>query len=331
MADPQLVLKNAGGTTLATNDTWSLAANAAEVQSVTTAVQAASLPSGSTDAVILAELAPGAYTVDVKGAGGGSGKVLVELYAADNAGTTTFSSVAYQGTTGGTGAAQTVGFVLGGSETNDVLVRAIGPSLGPGGLTGPLLFLFNGNTQIAANSGWGDLAAIGGAIAQSGGTHFLLGSSDSAILIRLGNGAYVTTVSAPTGAASGLVRTEISLLGAGSVDSLIHTADIDRNGRISLSELTRVIELYNTRNGTNRTGFYTLSPVASEDGFAIAPGVSAPVTPSRRHSADSNGDGAISLPELTRVIELYNYRSGTTRTGDYKPLTGTEDGFAPGP
>jgi len=49
------------------------------------------------------------------------------------------------------------------------------------------------------------------------------------------------------------------------------------------------------------------------------------------HSADSNRDDRISLTELTRVIELYNYRSGTTRTGQYKPQTGTEDGFAPGP
>jgi len=35
--------------------------------------------------------------------------------------------------------------------------------------------------------------------------------------------------------------------------------------------------------------------------------------------------------ELTRVIELYNFRSGTMRTGDYRESEGTEDGFAPGP
>ena len=35
-----------------------------------------------------------------------------------------------------------------------------------------------------------------------------------------------------------------------------HSADVDRNMRISLMELTRVIELYNTRNGTTRTGCY---------------------------------------------------------------------------
>jgi hypothetical protein len=35
--------------------------------------------------------------------------------------------------------------------------------------------------------------------------------------------------------------------------------------------------------------------------------------------------------ELTRVIELYNYRSGSTRTGAYHLEVGTEDGFALGP
>jgi len=49
------------------------------------------------------------------------------------------------------------------------------------------------------------------------------------------------------------------------------------------------------------------------------------------HSADSDRDGRIGLVELTRVIELYNYRSGTNRTGQYKSKGDTEDGFAPGP
>lgn len=49
------------------------------------------------------------------------------------------------------------------------------------------------------------------------------------------------------------------------------------------------------------------------------------------HTADSNKDGRISLLELTRVIELYNYRAGTVRTGQYKVKVGTEDGFEVGP
>jgi formylglycine-generating enzyme required for sulfatase activity len=49
------------------------------------------------------------------------------------------------------------------------------------------------------------------------------------------------------------------------------------------------------------------------------------------HTADSNRDARIDLLELTRVIELYNYRIGTVRTGAYHLKAGTEDGFAPGP
>jgi hypothetical protein len=49
------------------------------------------------------------------------------------------------------------------------------------------------------------------------------------------------------------------------------------------------------------------------------------------HSADTNRDGRLSLLELTRVIELYNTRSGGRRTGEYRPRASTEDGFDPGP
>ena len=114
--------------------------------------------------------------------------------------------------------------------------------------------------------------------------------------------------------------------------SMLHSADTDHDFRISLVELTRVIELYNTRNGTTRTGCYVVQS-GSEDGFAPDPSraSSATATFTTFHAADSNHDGKISLVELTRVIELYNYRSGTTRTGQYHVQLGTEDGFAPAP
>jgi len=49
------------------------------------------------------------------------------------------------------------------------------------------------------------------------------------------------------------------------------------------------------------------------------------------HSADFARAGAISLLDLTRVIALYNYSSGTARTGQYHVDDTTIDGFAPGP
>jgi hypothetical protein len=111
-----------------------------------------------------------------------------------------------------------------------------------------------------------------------------------------------------------------------------HAADSNRDGRVSLIELTRVIELYNTRNGTTRTGCYK-PQTGSEDGFAEEPTRSGGTLPAiaSYHSADSNRDGRINLLELTRLIEFYNYRSGTTRTGQYRAQANTEDGFASGP
>jgi hypothetical protein len=109
-----------------------------------------------------------------------------------------------------------------------------------------------------------------------------------------------------------------------------HSADSDGDGRISLAELTRVIELYNTRLNTARTGRYKVQ-AGTEDGFAQDTTATANQTLTCCHSADSNRDGQIGLGELTRVIDLYNTRAGTTRTGQYHVQAGTEDGFAPGP
>jgi uncharacterized delta-60 repeat protein len=113
-----------------------------------------------------------------------------------------------------------------------------------------------------------------------------------------------------------------------------HSADVSpADGMLNLAELTRVIELYNTSTGTVRTGRHVVS-ASSVDGYAPDPGVTAGPIPTTPHTADLNRDGRLSLTELTRVIELFNTRSGTTRTGAYhaaaSPIA-TEDGFASGP
>ena len=116
-----------------------------------------------------------------------------------------------------------------------------------------------------------------------------------------------------------------------------HSADTNQDLRLGLVELTRVIELYNARNGTVRTGRYSVATTATEDGFNpdFITADSATVTLTAYHSADTARggvrDGKIDLLELTRVIELYNARSGTVRTGAYRPAGGTEDGYEPVP
>ena len=124
-----------------------------------------------------------------------------------------------------------------------------------------------------------------------------------------------------------------------SADTVGATAGTPPDSRLNLAELLRVIELYNTRNGTVRTGGYRVQD-GTEDGFASdATRTSTDtITLTRYHSADTVGastgtprDGRLNLAELLRVIELYNYRAGTVRTGQYRVQSGTEDGFAPGP
>jgi hypothetical protein len=110
-----------------------------------------------------------------------------------------------------------------------------------------------------------------------------------------------------------------------------HTADINGDYRIALVELTRVIEIYNTRNValSRRTGAY-LPDSTGEDGFAPNPPATGAGSIARYHDADTSRDAQINLVELTRVIELYNQRSGAVRTGQYRVSSGTEDGYAPG-
>ena len=60
-----------------------------------------------------------------------------------------------------------------------------------------------------------------------------------------------------------------------------------------------------------------------------SPAVAAPLT--AYHSADVNQDAKISYREYVRVLELYYYTVGTTRTGEYHTDALAYSGFAPGP
>ncbi len=94
-----------------------------------------------------------------------------------------------------------------------------------------------------------------------------------------------------------------------------------------------MIERFDTRIGTVRTRRYAVATTATEDGFASDPFTarSATVPLPRYHSADTartaTRDGKIDLIELTRLIELYNTRVGTVRTGAYRAATDTEGGY----
>lgn len=80
LVDPVLTVVGPGTTTVATNDNWGDAVNAAEISTTSASVGAFALAPSSKDAAVLVTLQPGAYTVLVSGANATSGIALVEVY-----------------------------------------------------------------------------------------------------------------------------------------------------------------------------------------------------------------------------------------------------------
>lgn len=82
LADPKIDVVG-GGTPIASNNDWTETAAFPQVNAVTPTVGAFPLNANSKDAAVVLQLTPGAYTVQVSGAAGTSGTVLIEIYDAD--------------------------------------------------------------------------------------------------------------------------------------------------------------------------------------------------------------------------------------------------------
>jgi rhamnogalacturonyl hydrolase YesR len=85
LTDPQLTIFDSAGRNVGANNDWGTAANQTAQLALRQSVGAFALPKNSKDAETVVVLDPGAYTVQVNGADGGSGIVLVEIYE-DNTG-----------------------------------------------------------------------------------------------------------------------------------------------------------------------------------------------------------------------------------------------------
>ncbi len=77
LTDPSLEIYNSSGVLQTSNDNWS-----AELAATFTAVGAFALDNGSRDAALVAVLAPGSYTAQVRGVANGTGEALIEIYEA---------------------------------------------------------------------------------------------------------------------------------------------------------------------------------------------------------------------------------------------------------
>ena len=103
------------------------------------------------------------------------------------------------------------GFVIGGTESKKVLIRAAGPALAAFGLTStlpnPTIKIYQSLSLIAQNDDWSkDDAAE---IARLGAFAFTAGSKDAALLATLAPGAYTAQISDPSGTGTGVTLAEI--------------------------------------------------------------------------------------------------------------------------
>ena len=155
MQNPTLELHDGSGSLITTNDNWK-----DTQQAEFTATQLA--PPADVEAAILATLQPGAYTAIQADARGGTGVGLIEIYDVDPLAASRLINISTRGLVQTGNNVLIGGFSLaGGSGANDVILRALGPSLVPLGvnkaLPDPVLTLYDANANvITANDNWKD-------------------------------------------------------------------------------------------------------------------------------------------------------------------------------
>jgi hypothetical protein len=208
LADPSLKLVDANDTVVAQNTGWCTAPNVSDIQGAASLAGAFSWPIGSKDSAVLLTLKPGAYTALISGASGDTGVALAEVYDCDApAASVRMINISTRSLVGTDQSLQIAGFVVGGTQPKNILIRASGPALVPFGVSGalpdPTLKLFDSSGSILVqNTGWGSSAnasAIQAAASRAGAFAWKSGSADSAILVTLPPGAYTAQVSGASG------------------------------------------------------------------------------------------------------------------------------------
>ena len=154
LANPTLDLRDSGGVRILANDNWR---DTQEAEIMATGIP----PTNNLEAAIVETLAPGSYTVILRGMGMTSGVGLVEIYDLDQGANSKLANLSTRAFVGTGNNVVIAGFILGGSGDDRVVVRGIGPSLTAAGvanaLPDPTLELRDSNgALLIANNDWQD-------------------------------------------------------------------------------------------------------------------------------------------------------------------------------
>lgn len=206
VADPKLETF-AGTTKTGENDNWG---GSPAIATAMAGVGAFAFTGpASRDAAVVANVTTADNSVKVSATG--SGNLIAEIYDAtpNEPGSRRLANVSVLKPVG---AGLTAGFVIGGTGTKTVLIRAVGPTLASLGvsdaISDPQLTLFAGTTQIRSNDNWGGTAELTAAFTSVGAFALPAQSRDAAILTTLEPGSYSARVTG-VGTASGTVIVEV--------------------------------------------------------------------------------------------------------------------------
>lgn len=162
LADPAVQLLDGSGTVIAENDDWR--AGGGEQEILATGIP----PGHESESAIIRVLAPGVYTAIVRGADGGTGIALVEVYDLAGAANARLANISTRGFVQTGDDILIGGLIVVGNGAARVVLRAIGPSLPLSNvLANPMLRLHDANgAEIDSNDDWrtpneADISATG--------------------------------------------------------------------------------------------------------------------------------------------------------------------------
>ena len=119
-------------------------------------------------------------------------------------------NIATRAQIGGSAGTPIAGFVLGGTATKQMLLRACGPALTGFGVSGaladPNLSLISGASTVGTNDNW--LAVDATTMASAGAFALTSGSKDAALVTTLAAGSYTVPITA-VGGGNGVVLLEV--------------------------------------------------------------------------------------------------------------------------
>ena len=158
IANPVMEVHGSSGELLATNDNWNDAATRQQI------IDSGLSPTNNLESALWGVINPGAYTVVVRDKNNAPGIGMFEVYDLDRTSPGKLANISSRGRVDSGDNVMIAGVIVMGSKPGQVVLRAIGPSLGSAGvpnpLEDPLLELRDPNGGlISVHDDWGERAA----------------------------------------------------------------------------------------------------------------------------------------------------------------------------